>query len=290
MQAYILKRVFYYNRMTERFTLDDSALPLKKLWSIESSSMYKHDAWRTVRWFDQSLRWRLECGDVNWVCESPSITKSRPVCDGNRNNILLKLDRCRHFNFISDPFSHREKTDKAIFRADIGDSGKMNRVEFMKKYFGSDICDCGSIRNLKGAGLPDEWLRPKMKIGQMLRYKYVIALEGNDVATCLKWVMSSNSIAVMPKPTCETWFMENTLIPDYHYIEIRSDYSDLAEKMDYYSSHPDEAEAIIRNAHEYIRQFMDYRTEDLIEYMVLLKYFRDSGQLPENAFPYEIND
>ena len=53
-----------------------------------------------------------------------------------------------------------------------------------------------------------------------------MCVEGVDVATNLKWVMSSNSIAVMPKPEIESWFMEKTLIPDFHYIEIKKDYSE----------------------------------------------------------------
>lgn len=283
---YILARVFYYNRIRENFKLDDDALRLKELWKVKSSSMYKHDAWRTSRWFDQRLKWKLDCGDVNWVCRSPSITKSRPIRDDNRNNIILKLDRCRHFNFISDPYRYQDKADRSVFMADIGDAGKMNRVEFMKMYFGSDICDCGSIRNLPGGVLPSEWLRPKMKIREMLQYKFIIALEGNDVATSLKWIMSSRSLAVMPRPTCETWFMEKTLIPDYHYVEIKPDYSDLRDKIRYFSSHTDEALAIIENAHGYIRQFQDKEREDIIEYLVLLKYFRDSGQLPADSFPF----
>ena len=86
--------------------------------------------------------------------------------------------------------------------------------------------------------------------------------------------MSSNSIAVMPRPTCETWFMEGKLIPDYHYIEIKPDFSDLVERMDYFSGHPDEAEAIIRHAHEFVSQFLDSKRERLIQLLVLRKYFR----------------
>ncbi len=280
----ILSRVRYYNRLDSDFVPTDEFIRLKDLWSIKSSSMYKHDMWRTSRWFDQELKWKPEFGDVNWVCGTPSIVKSRPISPDNSNNIILKLDRCRHFNFIRDPYRFGEKLDKSIFMADIGDTGKMNRVEFMNKYFGSDICFCGSIRNLPG--LPDEWLKPKMKIREMLRYKFILALEGNDVATNLKWIMSSNSIAVMPRPSCETWFMEQTLKPDFHYIEIRSDYSDLEEKTQYYIRHPDKASAIIANAHEYIRQFMDDRKEDLIEYLVLLKYFQHSSQIGKNETPF----
>ena len=274
---YIISRVLYYNRISGNFRPETDFMRIGDLKKIKSSSMYKHDAWRTTRWFSQDLLWKADFQDVNWICDEPTVTKSRPISEDNSNNIILKLDRCRHFNFIRDPYDFREKSPRGIFMADIGDVGKMNRVEFMKVWFGSDICDCGSIRNLPG--LPDEWLKPKMKIRDMLKYRYILALEGNDVATNLKWAMSSNSIAVMPKPTCETWFMEKTLVPDFHYIEIKPDFSDLEEKLGYYSSHPEKAEAIIGNAHTYIRQFLDTERENMIEYLVLKQYFLDSGQL-----------
>jgi hypothetical protein len=91
--------------------------------------------------------------------------------------------------------------------------------------------------------------------------------------------MSSNSIAVMPTPTFETWFMEGRLIPDHHYIHIKDDYSDLEEKLRYYSEHTEEAIQIIRNAHDYVDQFRNKNREDLISLLVLEKYFYCTGQL-----------
>ena len=105
-----------------------------------------------------------------------------------------------------------------------------------------------------------------------------MALEGNDVASNLKWVMSSNSIAVMPRPTCETWFMEGKLIPNYHYIEIKPDFTDLEERLKHYIEHPEEAQQIIEHAHEYVAQFRNPRREKLISLLVLDKYFRMTGQ------------
>ena len=72
--------------------------------------------------------------------------------------------------------------------------------------------------------------------------------------------------------------MEASLIPDYHYVAIKPDYSDLEERLQYYIDHPDEAEAIVRHAHEYIAQFMDRRREKLISLLVLEKYFRNTRQ------------
>ena len=53
----------------------------------------------------------------------------------------------------------------------------------------------------------------------------------------------------------------------------KPDFSDLEEKMDYYTAHPDEAQAIINHAHEYVEQFKDKQREDIISLMVLDKYF-----------------
>lgn len=276
-KEYIWERVNYYNKLSSAFKLPQEALTLKELSLKNARTMYFLDAYHVSRWFPDNLRWSTAFGDINYVCLSPSITKSRPISQNNQNNVLLKLNRYRHFNFIHDPYTFSNKINKAVFRADIGDSEKQNRVEFMKLYFGSEFCNCGSIRNMPE--LPEEWLTSKLPIGEQLKYKYILALEGNDVATNLKWIMSSNSIAIMPQPTCETWFMEGKLIPDYHYIEIKPDFSNLKEKMEYFTAHPKEAENIIAHAHEYCEQFMNKSREDLIGLLVLQKYFELSGQI-----------
>ena len=67
--------------------------------------------------------------------------------------------------------------------------------------------------------------------------------------------------------------MEGTLIPNYHYIEVKDDFSDLEERLTYYIEHPKEAEAIIQHAHEYVDQFRDEAREKLISLLVLKKYF-----------------
>ena len=56
-----------------------------------------------------------------------------------------------------------------------------------------------------------------------------MSLEGIDVATNLKWIMSSNSLCFSPKLRYETWFMEGKLVPGVHFVEVRDDFDDLAE-------------------------------------------------------------
>lgn len=274
---YIMSRASFYNRLENAFQPDSSFTKLSDMHLGKYKSAYLLDLWHTSRWFSGELRVRPEFGDVYWRTEKPSISKSRPISEDNLNNVLLKLDRCRHFKFISDQLDFNMKMSSSVFRGDIGDPEKQNRVEFMKLYFGTEICNCGSIRNMPG--LPEKWLTEKMPISEQLKYRYIISLEGNDVATNLKWIMSSNSLAVTPRLTCETWYMESRLVPGEHFVLIRDDFTDLPEQIEYYSSHPKESMEIISNAHEYISQFLDKEREDLIEYLVLEKYFRLSGQI-----------
>lgn len=186
----------------------------------------------------------------------------------------MNLNKVCHFIFVHDKKSFTEKQDKIIFRGKV--KGKDSRRKFMQMYFGHPMCDLGDVS--KHTTDPIEWRTEKKTIAEHLDYKFIMALEGNDVASNLKWVMSSNSIAVMPRPTCETWFMEGTLKPNYHYIEIKPDFSDLLERVNYYIAHPAEAEGIIRHAHEYVSQFKNKKREKLISLLVLDKYFRMTDQ------------
>ena len=278
-QQYIKARVDYYCKFADNITLPADAPCLgnfiyhKRESYIHDyvNSTYFFDAYEYIRYFPKSLRWAYNPGDINYLFPLPELTKSRPILRGNenQNNILLNLDKVRHFTWVNDPFTWEKKTCKIIFRGDT--RGKARRVQFIDMWKDHPLCDLVSTNDI-------EYQNKQMPIYEHLRYRYIMALEGNDVASNLKWVMSSNSIAVMPRPTCETWFMEGKLIPNYHYIEIADDYHDLIEKIEYYEKHPYEVAAIVRHAHEWVAQFQNKKREDLISLMVLDKYFKLTGQ------------
>ena len=272
-KEYILDRVNYYCKLTKDTPYD------KEQWNKQAveiqhqpmtgQKVYYFDAKQVANYFNPHNRWILLSGDITYVPEVPTIIKSRPLGDNNQNSVVLKLEKIRHFLFVNDPKPWREKKNVAIFRGDLGPL-KPNRDIFFKRWLGHPMVDAATT-NL----IPEhpEWKKDKFTINEHFDYKFIMSLEGNDVASNLKWVMSSNSIAVTPKHTCETWFMEGRLIPNYHYIEVKDDFSDLEERMNYYIEHPEEAEAIIKHAHEYVEQFFDKRRERLISLLVLKKYF-----------------
>ena len=269
----IMRRVNYYCKLDKgsnfnRQMWSDKAIMLQDQ-PVTGQKTYYFDAMEYARYFSQDLRWILDAGDKPYVAPEPAIVKNRPIVEHNENSVILNLDKNRHFLFVRDNKPWRDKKNMTIFRGDLGPR-KENRDVFMNRWYGHPMVDAASTNRSEQH---PEWQREKLTIGDHLDFKFIMSLEGNDVASNLKWIMSSNSIAVTPCLTQETWFMEGTLIPNYHYIEVKPDFSDLEERLTYYIEHPDEAEAIIQHAHDYISQFRDEKREKLISVLVLKKYF-----------------
>lgn len=126
----------------------------------------------------------------------------------------------------------------------------------------------------------EEWRAAPMPIAAQLRHRYILCIEGNDVASCLKWVFASNSIAVMPRPEYETWFEEGRLEAGVHYVEVRKDYGDLPERLAECAARPEWCAAINRAEQEWASRFTDARTELLVGLGVARRYFEATGQLP----------
>lgn len=265
-------RVDYYNKLSGDVKPLGCGKSISEHKLGKKSKVYFFDTRIVTRYFDQRLKMNVCFGDITHIPDSPSIVKSRPIQGENQNSVILKLDKIRHFLFLKDGHTFHDKKNMLVGRAKIN---QPHRARFMEHYFNHPLCDIGGVSTR--AKYPN-WIRPRLTLEEHLNYKFILCLEGNDVASNLKWVMSSNSLAVMPAPTYETWFMEGTLIPDYHYVAIKSDYSDLEDKLRYYMEHEDEALAIIEHAHQYIAKFKNKRQEKLISLLVMKKYFEQTGQ------------
>lgn len=282
-------RVNYYNRLPDGETVKNAeaekdAPAMKNAVRVKNFkypfgqkkklATYFFDLYDSVKYFNPELQFAYLFGDVRHEPDTPSFVKSRPISAGRSNAVLLKLNKIRHYVFVKDKMSFSEKKDMIVSRNIVR---QPHRKRFLKMYFDHPLCDVGQTNKDVEKG-HEEWVKDFLSLSDQLQYKFICCIEGNDVATNLKWVMSSNSLAVMPRPRYETWFMEGSLIPNYHYVEIKPDYSNLIERMKHYIEHPEEAEAIIAHCHEYIRQFKDARKEKIISLLVLKKYFSCTKQ------------
>ncbi|HHF3054875.1 TPA: glycosyl transferase family 90 [Vibrio alginolyticus] len=268
-----LERVNYYNKCETPFSVDSREQSYATVDTFKKTKgwTYFFDLRQVVRYFPSSFAFNYINGDVTHIPNVPSFIKSRPIFGSNQNSVVLKLNQVRHFKFIDDPVRYQGKKDMVAWR---GVGFQPHRKKVIHAFYNHPQCNIGQTRPVEGK----PWEKGFMSIEEQLQYKFLLCIEGNDVATNLKWAMSSNSLVIMSKPKYETWFMEGKLEAGVHYVEVKDDYSDLPEKMDYYLANEQEALAIIENAHQWVEQFKDKRKERLISLMVADKYFALSQQ------------
>eukprot|EP00590_Aulacoseira_subarctica_P000786 CAMPEP_0172419964 /NCGR_PEP_ID=MMETSP1064-20121228/6359_1 /TAXON_ID=202472 /ORGANISM="Aulacoseira subarctica , Strain CCAP 1002/5" /LENGTH=458 /DNA_ID=CAMNT_0013159683 /DNA_START=48 /DNA_END=1424 /DNA_ORIENTATION=- len=116
----------------------------------------------------------------------------------------------------------------------------------------------------------------KMNIHELLSYKAIVFLEGNDVSSGLKWGLYSQSVVLMPHPTFTSWAMEELLEPWVHYIPINEDLSDVEEKIRWVIDHDKEANRISKRATQWIDDLVfhpDANKDDQKIYQEILRRY-----------------
>jgi len=204
--------------------------------------------------------------------------------------IVWKLTSTRHFSMIPDaiqavdiPFE--QKRDMAVFRGALTgihrDGYKPNmkdRVDDYEKCWlihrcrlvlqagQSPLIDARLVPNSQKDGEEEEeipqYIRGipiyggKYNYEQMLQYKAIIMLEGNDISSGLKWALYSNSVVITQRPTKTSWAMEELLEPWVHYIPINDALSDVEEKVKWIMDHPEQAQRIAYAGSLWIRDLI----------------------------------
>ena len=267
---YLSQRVGYYNKLSGPQSVQPYSATIARI-PIDGS-MYYYDLKEHARYFPRHFRLNHIFGDTTVVPDLPSFMKARRIAGDNQNSILLNLDKFRHFDFPADPIAFRNKKPIAVWR---GAGHNKKRVALLDRWLDHPLCDVGKTDEAPTGRAH----RPFLSIADMMHFRYVISIEGNDVATNLKWIIASNCLCFMPAATCETWFMEGRLQAGVHYVQLQDDFENLEEKILYYENNLDEALGIIRNANSFAAQFRDKACERLVSLLVMYKYLVLTGQL-----------
>lgn len=266
----VRRRLNYYNKLQDAFSPSPAAVRLDKLPS--TPTMYYYDLKEFARYFDPALLVDVEFGDVIEVPNVPTLVKDRPIRADDSNAVIMKFNKFRHFHMPADATAFADKRPAVVWRGDLNNP---KRTRFIDAVRDLPFCDAGSHK----PNAPAEYSKPFLSISQQLRYRYIVSLEGNDVATNLKWILNSTSLCLMPPPTYETWFAEKQLEAGVHYVPLAPDFADITDKVRYFEQHPAEAQRIIAAANAYCRQFSNEQDEQAISLLVLYKYFALSGQI-----------
>ena len=181
--------------------------------------------------------------------------------------ILWLLNVDRHFKYSRDvpryDMPWEKKADAAVFR------GLLTGLEYNKDASDEENCEnlirCKLVYETAESRIVDAKLSstfnkmPEMFHGvnltgeelrkeELLAFKGLIVLEGNDVSSGLKWAMVSKSVVLMPAPRFTSWSMEEILEPWVHYIPITRDLKDVEEKVRWMLDHQAEAQRISHRA------------------------------------------
>ena len=202
----------------------------------------------------------------------------------NKRTVLLKcLNENRHWELIkhvsNKDIEFNLKKDKCIWRGvatGIHRSDDIpNRKKLVTTYYNNKKFDIGytSLLFYKDQ-LDEKFLKNRMTLDEQLKNKFIISVEGNDVASGLKWQLLCNSVVLMPKPRCVSWLMEDKLEPGYHYILLKDDFSDLEEKYNWALNNLEECKKISENATLYMQQFLDLDNENKIQAEVIKRYMQ----------------
>jgi len=233
--------------------------------------LYQEDVERLSSRTNKQL-W-FQCGDKRYVGPNfPIITKTRDTHNPESKGIIGSLEYYRHFGMmphvlqVDMPWEAKES--KMVWRgATTGinkDDRKCSRLDFVRQY--SDSYDVGfasiagnwAKNNLETCNL---YYKGGMSTAQMSRYKYLPVLDGNDKASALNWILLSNSVPIMPKPRFHSWLCEKFLLPNIHYVELKDDYSDLPERLDWCMSHDSECKHIAANGTDFIMSNFNRESE-----------------------------
>ena len=191
-------------------------------------------------------------------------TRPRLKSDAPFQPIVWKLASHRHYGLL-DQVAIKDKTwdekkNMAVFRGQLtGSLGydknaspvsncvKLSRCRLVYNHGNSTLVNA-LLTSTRGR-LPDSINGVKLTtssvtVRHLLRYKGIVMLEGNDVASGLKWALLSNSVVLMPIPKHTSWAMEERLIPWIHYVPLNDEATDVEEKMQWIIEHESDAQRI----------------------------------------------
>ncbi|OXG71060.1 hypothetical protein C352_01166 [Cryptococcus neoformans CHC193] len=165
----------------------------------------------------------------------------------------------------------------------------------------------GSIKDWDRANLVDKWLdvglsggptqcnvedgtcavmaeeidfKDRVNKQESLKYKYMIDVDGNGWSSRFRRLLQGNNV-VFKSTLYPEWF-HDMLIPWYHYVPTKLDYSDIFDTLAFFQGSPDGripgrddlAKEIAAHAYEFVQE--RWREEDMrsFMYLLLLEYWR----------------
>ena len=244
---------------------------------IESRQNYDRDILRYMSYAKEKDIW-FQCGDGSYLgTPYPVLVKVRDRTHPSANGVLANLNSWRHWTLGFADCEWEQKKWDWIWRG--SDTGH-ERIKFIELY--NKQYDAG-FSQLVGKSKFDperykketgEYLKPIISPTQMLQYKYLPVIDGNDKSSSLNWVLFSNSVPILACPRYHSWLCESYLEPYVHYVPMRDDFTDLLVQIEWCREHDAECKQIAQNGREFIMNFLDPEVELDIERSLINEVIR----------------
>jgi len=239
-------------------------------------------------------------GDGLFESAFPVLAKARLTkFPGQR--VIVPLNYTRHFGALSEleaadrPWGDKQPT--LIWRgAPTGPSPGEERRNNQSRFWVSELATRASERSdIDGAytSMSDQefgrrgphlekFVKPRLRLPELLEKKFLLSVEGNDVSSGLKWMMASNSCVLMPPPSVDSWFLESSLEPYVHYVPVNPDLSDVEEKLEWCRTNDSEARDIAQTGRLFASQFRNADTENEL-FRQVVKWFTNDNKIQSFA-------
>lgn len=242
-------------------------------------NVYKNDN----NHYSSDIEYIFNFGDNVSFKKVPVFVKAKTI--GNSDlSVLLNLNSDMHVGMLksikNDDIAFHNKKNSLLWRGNIttGYPTNIMRKTLVLRYQNhenSNLDIKATIADSNDEEYNNYIIAKNMNYGEMLQYKFLLSIEGNDVATNLKWCLLSHSVVLMAKPTKCSWFMEDKLIPFKHYVPVDDNYSNIEEMYIWCMNNLKKCKTISKNATKYIEQFLDEENEKYVTTEVLNGYFKN---------------
>eukprot|EP01090_Pellita_catalonica_P022682 TRINITY_DN8909_c0_g1_i2.p1 TRINITY_DN8909_c0_g1~~TRINITY_DN8909_c0_g1_i2.p1 ORF type:complete len:391 (-),score=61.40 TRINITY_DN8909_c0_g1_i2:26-1162(-) len=206
----------------------------------------------------------------NKADSSMIIKKARKIGD---DGIIFPLRLHRHFGPVKEvggaDIPWEKKADKLFWRGCTTSTGIRKKYVWALADRGYDVRFHKIVQGRSSwAGKGKKYVDlSKYPMADMLKNKYLFSVQGNDVATNLKWLLASNSLVIMPTPTVETWAMEGRLEPWVHFVPLDNP-AEIDNVTKWLKENDGKAKAIAQKASEFMEVFTPERNAPIAAHIL----------------------
>ena len=120
----------------------------------------------------------------------------------------------------------------------------------------------------------------------MCRYMFVVHTEGHSWSGRLKYLLNCDSLPIIHdlEWTAATYHLLNPAGDEQNYISVRRDFLDLKEKVEWFSSHPQEAQKVVQSSVNTFRERYSTPAAEACYWRRLFHAWREASFEPE---PFE---